>query len=113
MTAPNPTAAAAIRGAVAKLSIEDLLRRLEISTGEHESAEGGLREINSPAFTIQIRDDVVAAAGYRTWPSRTAHLSVLTAPENRGRGEAWHNQGLFHICHDRRLLLPDLLPELA
>ncbi|MFI5714268.1 GNAT family N-acetyltransferase [Nocardia sp. NPDC051750] len=136
VTAPNPTAAAAIRGAVAKLSVEDLvdpellgralpleevlgpatlayidgrdfraappgavqvdrlpaehsdLHRLENLAGEHQTEESGLREITSPAFTIRICDEVVAAAGYRTWPSRTAHMSVLTAPEYRGRGLA-------------------------
>lgn len=30
----------------------------------------------------------MAAAGYRAWPSDTAHLSVLTAPAERGRGLA-------------------------
>ncbi|MGW3829145.1 GNAT family N-acetyltransferase [Streptomyces sp. NPDC005071] len=32
--------------------------------------------------------EVVAAAGYRAWPRRTAHISVLTAPGWRGRGLA-------------------------
>ncbi|MEU4315252.1 GNAT family N-acetyltransferase [Nocardia sp. NPDC024068] len=134
VTAPGP--AAAIRGAIAALSVEDLvdpemlgrvlplaevlgpatlayiderdfraappgavsvdrlsvehpdLRRLEVSAGEQESEESGLREITSPAFAVRIHGKVVAAAGYRTWPSRTAHMSVLTAPEDRGRGWA-------------------------
>jgi RimJ/RimL family protein N-acetyltransferase len=64
------------------------LRRLEILAGEEEWTESGLGEITSPAFAIRIQDEVVAAAGYRTWPGRTAHMSVLTAPEARGRGLA-------------------------
>ncbi|WP_216905464.1 GNAT family N-acetyltransferase [Nocardia noduli] len=136
MTAPDSETAAALRGAVTELSVEDLvdpevlgtvlplagvlgpatlayvdefdfraavsgsvsvdrlpadhpdLRRLENVAGEQESTESGLGELTSPAFTVQGRDGVVAAAGYRTWPSRTAHMSVLTAPENRGQGLA-------------------------
>jgi RimJ/RimL family protein N-acetyltransferase len=136
VTAPSASAAAAIRSAIAELSVEDLvdpgilgrvlplaevlgpatlaylderdfhaaapgsmpvdrmfvehpdIRRLEIVAGEDEADESGLRYITSPAFAIRIHDEVVAAAGYRTWPSRTAHMSVLTAPGNRGRGLA-------------------------
>ncbi len=136
VTAPSASAVAAIRGAMAELSVEDLvdpemlgrvlplaevlgpatlaylgerdfraaapgsvpvdrisaehpdLRRLEVLAGEDESEESGLGDITSPAFVIRIQDEVVAAAGYRTWPSRTAHMSVLTAPRNRGRGLA-------------------------
>lgn len=43
-------------------------------------------EVTSPAFVIRADGDVVAAAGYRLWPRRTAHRSVLTAPGRRGRG---------------------------
>ena len=50
--------------------------------------ESGLDEITSPAFTVTAGDRVVAAAGYRTWLGRAAHLSVLTAPDHRGRGLA-------------------------
>ncbi|MFI9536688.1 GNAT family N-acetyltransferase [Nocardia fusca] len=136
VTAPSASAVAAIRGAMAELSVEDLvdpeilgrflplvevlgpatlaylderdfraaascsvsvdrisaehpdLHRLEVLAGEDESEESGLREITSPAFAVRIHDEVVAAAGYRMWPSRTAHMSVLTAPGNRGRGLA-------------------------
>jgi RimJ/RimL family protein N-acetyltransferase len=31
---------------------------------------------------------VTAACGYRRWPARLAHLCVLTAPQQRGRGLA-------------------------
>lgn len=64
------------------------LHRLEILAGEEDWAESGLAEITSPVFVIRIQDEVVAAAGFRTWPGRTAHMSVLTAPEVRGRGLA-------------------------
>lgn len=51
-----------------------------------DADESGLAELTSPAFTLRRAGDVVAAAGYRTWPGDVAHLSVLTAPEVRGQG---------------------------
>jgi GNAT superfamily N-acetyltransferase len=53
-----------------------------------DADESGLAEITSPAFVVRTGSDVIAAAGYRTWPSSTAHLSVLTVPAERGRGLA-------------------------
>jgi len=62
------------------------LRGLEKSAGADDADESGLAEITSPAFVVRIGGKVVAASGYRVWPCRTAHLSVLTAPGCRGRG---------------------------
>lgn len=53
-----------------------------------EAGESGLAEITSAAFVVRAGSDVIAAAGYRTWTGRTAHLSVLTVPAERGRGLA-------------------------
>jgi hypothetical protein len=64
------------------------LRRLERLAGDDDAGEAGLDEITSPAFVVREAGEVVAAAGYRAWPSRTAHISVLTAPLCRGRGLA-------------------------
>ncbi|MFC9436517.1 GNAT family N-acetyltransferase [Nocardia sp. NPDC057030] len=64
------------------------LRTLEVRSGDQDAAESGLDEITSPAFTIRAGADLIAAAGYHIWPGRTAHLSVLTAPDRRGRGLA-------------------------
>lgn len=50
--------------------------------------ESGMAEITSPAFAIREHGQVVAAAGYRDWPCRTAHLCVLTGAQARGRGLA-------------------------
>lgn len=52
-----------------------------------EADEAGLDEITSPAFLLRDdpRGDVVAAAGYATWPRSVAHLCVLVAPHARGR----------------------------
>ncbi|MFF3585657.1 GNAT family N-acetyltransferase [Streptomyces sp. NPDC002387] len=50
--------------------------------------EAALGEITSPAFVMRVGGRVVAAAGYRSWPGRVAHLSVLTDPAWRGRGFA-------------------------
>ncbi|MGI5217678.1 GNAT family N-acetyltransferase [Nocardia sp. CA-290969] len=83
------------------------LRRLEVLAGEDDLEESGLREITSPAFAIRIQDDVIAAAGYRTWPSRTAHMSVLTAPGSRGRGFA-RLAGSAAVAH---ALQAGLLPQ--
>lgn len=62
------------------------LRRLERSAGTADAGEAGLADITSPVFVIRERGEVVAACGYRRWPRRIAHLSVLTAPGLRGRG---------------------------
>ena len=53
-----------------------------------DRAESGIEEITSPAFAVWEDDRVWAAAGYRGWPCRTAHLSVLTGPWARDRGLA-------------------------
>jgi len=53
-----------------------------------DADESGLAEITSPAFVVRSATRIVAAAGYRAWPGDTAHLSVLTAPAERGRGLA-------------------------
>lgn len=49
----------------------------------------------------------MAAAGYRLWPRRTAHLSVLTAPAARGRGLA-RTVASAAVAH---ALAADLLPQ--
>ncbi|MEX0172317.1 GNAT family N-acetyltransferase [Streptomyces sp. LMG1-1-1.1] len=64
------------------------LRALEGAAGDDDAGEAALEDITSPAFVVRERGEVVAAAGYRAWPHRTAHLSVLTAPGARGRGLA-------------------------
>ncbi|KAA8887555.1 GNAT family N-acetyltransferase [Nocardia colli] len=75
--------------AVESLPAEHLdLRKLEVRSGDQDAAESGLDEITSPAFAVRDGGELIAAAGYRRWPSRTAHLSVLTAPDRRGQGIA-------------------------
>ncbi|MFE8015677.1 GNAT family N-acetyltransferase [Streptomyces antibioticus] len=64
------------------------LLRLEESAGDEDAGEAALGEITSPAFVVREHGRVVAAAGYETWPGRTAHVCVLTAPAARGRGLA-------------------------
>ncbi|MFJ9809001.1 GNAT family N-acetyltransferase [Streptomyces sp. NPDC101158] len=53
--------------------------------GEEDAGESGLGDISSPAFCLRRGDQVVAAAGYQSWPRSVAHLSVLVAPHCRGR----------------------------
>jgi GNAT superfamily N-acetyltransferase len=53
-----------------------------------DAEEAGLAEITSSVFVVRTGRKVAAAAGYRAWPGNTAHVSVLTAPAERGRGLA-------------------------
>jgi hypothetical protein len=62
--------------------------RFMLAADPAELAESGLQEITTPAFAVREHGQVVAAAGYRDWPCRTAHLSVLTAAAARDRGLA-------------------------
>ncbi|MER6977736.1 GNAT family N-acetyltransferase [Streptomyces carpinensis] len=83
------------------------LRRLDQAAGDEDAGEAALDEITSPAFVIREEGRVIAAAGYRTWPSRTAHIGVLTAPEARGRGLA-RVTGSAAVAH---ALAAGLLPQ--
>ncbi|MDI2131314.1 GNAT family N-acetyltransferase [Yinghuangia seranimata] len=58
------------------------------SVGPEDADESGIAEIDSPVFLVREGSELLAAAGYRMWPTSTAHLSVLTAPQQRGRGLA-------------------------
>ena len=64
------------------------LSALLSSVPPEEAEESGLAEITSPAFVLRHNHQVTAAAGYRHWPEKTAHLSVLTAPTHRNQGLA-------------------------
>ncbi|MEU3606417.1 GNAT family N-acetyltransferase [Streptomyces sp. NPDC035033] len=83
------------------------LRRLEESAGDQDAGEAALDEITSPVFVVREHGRVVAAAGYQGWPSRTAHLGVLTAPDARGRGLA-RVTGSAAVAH---ALAAGLLPQ--
>ncbi|SEK06142.1 GNAT acetyltransferase [Micromonospora phaseoli] len=64
------------------------LARLLAAVPADDADECGLADITSRAFVVRRGDHVVAAAGYRRWPGRVAHMCVLTAPNHRGRGLA-------------------------
>ncbi|MFJ3205140.1 GNAT family N-acetyltransferase [Streptomyces sp. NPDC086989] len=64
------------------------VRSLEQAAGQEDAGEAALDEITSPAFVVRAQGRVVSVAGYQMWPRRTAHISVLTALEVRGRGLA-------------------------
>jgi RimJ/RimL family protein N-acetyltransferase len=53
-----------------------------------EVDESGMRGISSAAFAVRESRQIVAVAGYSTWPCHTAHLCVLTGASARGRGLA-------------------------
>ncbi|MBU2670127.1 GNAT family N-acetyltransferase [Actinoplanes bogorensis] len=76
-------------GAIESIPADDAeLNALIARVPADEAGEAGLDEITSPAFVVRQGSELLAAAGYRDWPLGTAHLSVLTAPEARGRGLA-------------------------
>lgn len=83
------------------------LRGLERAAGREDTAEAALDDMTSPAFVVREDGEVVAAAGYETWPHRTAHISVLTAPDVRGRGLA-RATGSAAVAH---ALAAGLLPQ--
>ncbi|MFD8695563.1 GNAT family N-acetyltransferase [Kitasatospora purpeofusca] len=64
------------------------LGALERAAGAADADEAGLDEMSSPVFVVRVAGQVVAAAAYREWPGRAAHVGVLTAPVWRGRGLA-------------------------
>ncbi|MFF3697293.1 GNAT family N-acetyltransferase [Streptomyces sp. NPDC002221] len=82
------------RPAPADRSIEQLasghpdLMALVKSVSPEDAGESGMDEITSAAFVVRKGADVVAAAGFQVWHAAAAHLCVLTAPEERGRGLA-------------------------
>ncbi|MFC9603647.1 GNAT family N-acetyltransferase [Streptomyces niveus] len=79
------------------------LTALLAGAGQGDADESGLDEITSPAFLLREAGgastagegvgagggegagEVVAAAGYVTWPRSVAHVCVLVAPHRRGR----------------------------
>ena len=83
-------AAADLRGPPVTGSVDQGgdLDPLFAAVGEADVDESGLADITSAAFTVTQGGAVVAAAGYRDWLGRAAHLSVLTAPAFRGQGLA-------------------------
>ncbi|MFD7715546.1 GNAT family N-acetyltransferase [Streptomyces sp. NPDC059814] len=83
------------------------VRSLERMAGHEDAGEADLEEITSPAFVVREHGQVVAAAGYRAWPRRTAHVGVLTAPQARGRGLA-QVTGSAAVAH---ALAVGLLPQ--
>ncbi|MCF1597916.1 GNAT family N-acetyltransferase [Streptomyces muensis] len=83
------------------------LRHLEKTAGHEDAGEAALDELTSPVFVVREHGQVVAAAGYRVWPKRTAHIGVLTAPRARGRGLA-RVTGSAAVAH---ALAVGLLPQ--
>ncbi|GGN88135.1 hypothetical protein GCM10011579_081640 [Streptomyces albiflavescens] len=66
---------------------QDLMTLVK-SVPPEDADESGMDEITSAAFVVRKGTDVVAAAGFQAWPAAVAHLCVLTAPGERGRGLA-------------------------
>lgn len=70
-----------------------------------EVEESAMAEITSPAFAVREHGQIVAVAGYRDWPGRVAHLSVLTAAPARGRGlaQVTASAAVAHALHQGKL----------
>ena len=64
----------------------EAVRRLAAACGREDAEESGILALDSPVAVWQAGGLVVAASGYRVWPGRLAHLSVLVDPAHRGRG---------------------------
>ncbi|MCI3221378.1 GNAT family N-acetyltransferase [Streptomyces sp. NP-1717] len=83
---PREAGTAVERAAPGDIALTALLA----GAGQGDADESGLDEITSPAFLLREGNgagagDVVAAAGYVTWPRSVAHVCVLVAPHRRGR----------------------------
>ena len=64
-----------------------LVQDLFASASEDDRDESDLTSTDSGVFlATDPYGTPVAAAGYRTWPTGVAHMSVLTAPHARGTG---------------------------
>ena len=75
--------------AITPLNLDDPgFRQFVLAADPGEAEESGIAEVTTLAYAVRERGQVLAAAGYRDWPCRTAHLSVLTAAAARGRGLA-------------------------
>ena len=70
---------------VERIDLEDLIR----SASPYEVDESGMRDVVGPLFASRAPNgDVAAVCGYRRWPNRVAHLSVLAHPAHRAQGHA-------------------------
>jgi len=81
------------------------IRQFLATAGTDDVEESGMQGITSPAFAACEHGQVVAVAGYRDWPCRTAHLSVLTAAAARGRGlaRAAASAAVAHVIENGKL----------
>lgn len=64
------------------------IARLVASVSADDAEESGITRITSPAFVMRADGDIIAAAGYQDWLGSTAHFSILTLEQMRGRGLA-------------------------
>jgi ribosomal protein S18 acetylase RimI-like enzyme len=82
-SAPMPEVA---DGSVEEVTSDELTPLME-SVSPAERDESGVADITSPAFVVRTpHGQVVAACGYRQWPSEVAHMCVLTHPDYRRNG---------------------------
>jgi hypothetical protein len=79
-----PTSSGTVVGPV---DVRDrLVDEVLAGTTTEERDESGLAETESGVFVAVAGDRPVAASGFRVWPERVAHMTVLTVSTHRGRG---------------------------
>jgi len=89
-------------------SDDEGVARLRTACGEEEWEHGGSDPHVVPTFgCVDDRGEVLALAGYKVWGGEIAHIAIVTAPEQRGRGLA----SAAVACAARHALAAGLLPQ--
>lgn len=82
--------------------------RLRAACSAEEWEHGGSDPHLVPSFgCTSDQGDVLALAGYKTWGREIAHISIVCAPQQRGRGLA----SAAVACAARHALAAGLLPQ--
>ncbi|WP_199421819.1 GNAT family N-acetyltransferase [Actinotalea solisilvae] len=81
----DPAASLPSAPACEAVAVDDPRVTALLATDPDGTDESGLEDAGSPLFVARDGDRLLAAAGYHRWPSDTAHVGVLVAPEARGR----------------------------
>lgn len=87
---------------------EEAVGRLQAACSDEAWDHGGSDIATVPTFgCFDERGDVLALAGYKTWNDEIAHIAIVTAPQQRGRG-----LGRAAVaCAARHALDAGLLPQ--
>ena len=64
----------------------DALEQLRLGCSTQDWQHGGSQFGEQPLVGRFLRNELIAVAGYETWGSHIAHISVVTHPAHRGKG---------------------------